>query len=76
MDCQKIESIINDLKVNSRGQIRNKSKVIDKLHSEHLTKVDSELMDIRVFVAKISTAHPTKYVLKAIDDFIYKKQVK
>jgi hypothetical protein len=75
MDCQKIESIINDLKVDSLGRIRGKNKVIDKIHAEHLKKVDSDLMDIRVYVAKLSTGHSTTEALKMIDDFIYKMSV-
>ena len=75
MDCQKIESIINDLKVDSLGRIRGKSRVIDKIHSEHLKKVDSDLTDIRVYVAKLSTGHSTTEVLKMIDEFIYKMSV-
>ena len=70
MNCEKIETILNDLKVNSVGRIRGKSKVIDMIHSEHLKKVDSDLMDIRVFVAKISTGHTTTEALKMIDEFI------
>ena len=74
MNCQEIETILNDLKVDSLGRIRNKSKVIDKIRKEHLNKVHSDLMDIRVFVAKISAGLDTLEVLKMIDDFIYKKQ--
>lgn len=71
----KIENALNDLKVNSRGSIRGKNRVIDKIHSMHLKKIDSELMDVRVFVAKISTGHSTKEALEMIDEFIYKKQI-
>lgn len=76
MDCQKIESIINELKVDSLGRIRNKSKVIDKIYIQHISKIDKELMDIRIFVAQISTGHTTHDALKFIDEFIYKKQIK
>ena len=75
MNCQEIETIVNDLKVDSLGRIRGKNKVIDRLHSAHLKAVDSDLMDIRVFVAKCSTGHSSNDVLKMIDEFIYKKQV-
>lgn len=75
MDCQKIQSAINELKVNSKGAIRGQMRVIDKIHSMHLKKVDSELMDVRIFVAKLSTGYSTNEALKMIDDFIYKKQV-
>lgn len=76
MNCQEIETILNELKVDSLGRIRNKSKVIDKIHSEHLNKVHSDLMDVRVFVAGLSTGYSTKEALKMIDDFIYNKQTK
>lgn len=76
LSCQKIESILNELKVNSLGRIRNKQKVIDRIHSAHLKQVDSDLMDVRVFVARLSTGYSSKEVLKMIDEFIYKKQVK
>lgn len=76
MDCQKIETIINCLKVNSLGHIRGKNRVIDKIYSEHLKKIDSDLMDIRIYVAKLSTGHTTTEALKMIDEFIYKIQMK
>ena len=76
MNCQQIENIINELKVDSLGRIRGKRKVIDKLHSEHLKKVDSDLMDIRVYVARLSTGLSTSDVLNMIDKFIYQKQIK
>ena len=76
MNCQQIENIINELKVDSLGRIRGKSKVIDKLHSKHLKKVDSDLMDIRVYVARLSTGLSTSDVLNMIDKFIYQKQIK
>ena len=76
MNCQQIENIINELKVDSLGRIRGKSKVIDKLHSEHLKKVDSDLKDIREYVARLSTGLSTSDVLNMIDKFIYQKQIK
>jgi len=75
MNCQKIDEILSELKVNSRGQIRNKSRVTDLLHSEHLKKVDSELMDIRVFVAQLPVKYNVSTIQKMVDDFIYKKQI-
>jgi hypothetical protein len=75
MDCTKIESIINELKVDKLGRIRGKSKVIDKINSEHLSKIDSDLTDIRIYIARLSTGYSTKEALKMIDEFIYKMQV-
>lgn len=75
MDCQEISKVINELKVNSIGVIRGKRKVIDKVHSMHLKNVDSDLMDVRVFVARLSTGLTTTEALKQIDAFIYKKQI-
>jgi hypothetical protein len=71
MDCQKIESIINDLKVDSLGRIRGKNKVIDKIHSAHLTNVDNTLSFIRIQVAKLGNSED----LKKVDEIIYKVQV-
>ncbi len=76
MNCEEIETILHSLTVDSLQRIRGKSKVIDKLHSEHLKKVDSDLMDVRVFVARLSTGHTTADALKMIDEFIYQKQIK
>lgn len=76
MNCEEIETILRELKVNSRGSIRGKSRVIDKINSKHLTDIDNALMDVRVFVAKLSTGHTTKEALKMIDEFIYNKQIK
>jgi len=75
MDCQEIQNAINQLKVNSKGAIRGQMRVIDKIHSMHLKKLDSELMDVRIFVATLSTAYSTKEALKMIDEFIHKKQI-
>ena len=75
MDCQIIEKIISELKVNERGNIRGKRKAIDAIHSEHLKKLDSELTDVRLYVTMLSTSKSTEEVLTMIDDFIYKKQV-
>ena len=74
MDCLKIDEILSELKVNSRGSIRGKNRVIDKIHSEHLKSTDNLLMDIRVYVAKLAN-HPNKEAFKAIDDFIYRRIV-
>lgn len=75
MDCNKIENIISELKADSLGRIRNKNKVIDKLHSESLKEVDSLLMDIRVYVAQLSTGYSSTQVLQMVDNFLYKKQL-
>lgn len=75
MNCQEIQNALNELKVNSKGSIRGQMRVIDKIHSMHLKKVYSDLMDIRVFVVQLSTGHSTKEALKMIDEFIYKKQI-
>lgn len=75
LNCEKIESILNELKVDSLGRIRNKGKVIDKIHLAHLKKVDSDLMDIRVYMARLSTGHTSTEVLKMVDEFIYKMQM-
>lgn len=75
MNCEDIQTAINQLKVNSKGAIRGQMRVIDKIHSMHLKEVDKKLMDIRVFVAKISTGHDTKTALKLIDEFIFQKSL-
>jgi len=41
MKAQNIEQFLSELKVNSRGSIRNKSKVIDKIQAQHLKEVDT-----------------------------------
>jgi hypothetical protein len=72
MNCQKIDDAINELKVDSLGRIRGKSKVIDKIHSMHLTELDNVLMNIRIKVAKLGvTAH-----LLEVDKIIYEIQEK
>lgn len=76
MNCQKIEEIMSALKVNKRGQIRGQGRVMDKLHSEHLKDIDKALMDIRIFVARLSTGYSCSDALKMIDEFIYKTQTK
>lgn len=75
MDCQKIETALNKLKVNKAYSIRGKSKVNDEIHSMHLKAVDNALMDVRIYVAKLSTGYTTAEALKMIDEFIYKKQI-
>lgn len=75
MDCQKISDILSILKVDSLSRLRNRNEVIDKLHSEHLKDIDNVLMDVRVYVAKISVAYKQYEILKMIDEFIYKKQI-
>lgn len=75
MNCQDIETIMNELKADSSGRIRGKGKCGDKIFIAHLKKVDSDLMDIRIFVARISTALPSTDILKMVDEFIYKKQI-
>ena len=74
MDCQKIYDALEGLRVNSRGQMRGKNKVVDEIHSLHLKNMDEVLMDIRVYVAKLAN-HPNKEAFKAIDDFIYRRSV-
>lgn len=76
MNAEKIESILSELKVNSKGAIRGKNKVIDKIHSEHLIDIHEKQMAIRVYVAKLSTSYSTKEALKMIDEFIYQQQIK
>lgn len=51
MNCQDIETIFQGIKTDKLGRIRGKHNAIDAIHSAHLKKLDSELMDIRVFVA-------------------------
>ena len=77
MNCEKIESILSELKVNSKGSIRGKRKVIDKIHSEHLTDIHEKQMAIRVYVQKIARQYATpatKEAYKLIDEFIYQQQ--
>jgi len=74
MNFNDIEEALSKLKVNSKGAIRGKSKVINEIFSMHLKKLDSDLMDIRVFVAKVANDSSEKPFSK-IDEFIYKKQV-
>ncbi len=76
MNTIDIEKIINEIKVDSAGRLRNKGKVIDKIRIAHLKALDKELMDVRVFVAKFNEGNSSGYILKAIDDFIYKQQTK
>ncbi len=76
MKSQDIEDALSKLTVNKRGQIRGKNQAINKVHSDHLKAMDNELMDIRVFVARLSTGHTTKEVLQMIDEFIYGRQIK
>jgi hypothetical protein len=76
MNCQQIEEIINELKVNSLGSIRGKNRATDKIHSLHLKDIDNALREVRIFVARLSTAHPTDTALKMVDEFIYKQQIK
>ena len=75
MNCQTIEQKLNTLSVDKAGRIRGKSNCMNAIHSEHLKEIDNKLMDVRVFVAKLSTGHSTTDALKMIDDFIYRMQV-
>lgn len=75
MNCQDIEEKLKVLKVDSAGRLRNKNKAIDSIHAQHLTEVDNTLMDIRVFIARLSTGLTSKDAFKKIDDFIYNKQI-
>jgi len=70
-----IEKIMNELKVDSIGRLRHKNKVLDKIHRAHLKEVDSKLMDVRIFIAKLSTGYSQKELLEMIDRFIYKQQI-
>jgi hypothetical protein len=72
---EQIDDILNGLAANSRGQIRGKTQANNKLLAMQLKAVDSALMDVRVYVAQLSTAYSTKEALKLIDEFIYKKQI-
>ena len=72
MNCRDIETILNDLKVNSRGSIRNKNRVIDKIHIAHISKMSSELMDIRVQIAMHLKHDPL--TAENLDRYIYNKQ--
>lgn len=74
MNAQQIETALNELKVNSLGRIRGKGKAINTIQNDHYKSVDSTLMDVRIFVARLSTGYSTKEVLHMIDEFIYKKQ--
>jgi len=76
MEAKEIEKILNSLKVNSRGHIIGKSRAINEIQSLHLKKADSDLMDVRIFVAKLSTGYSTSDALKMIDEFIYTLQTK
>lgn len=75
MDAQTIEALINQLKVDKLGRIRGKQKLMNAIQVEHFKTVDSSLMDIRVFVAKLSLRIPQKEAMDTIDKFIYEKQV-
>jgi hypothetical protein len=75
MNCEIIDNILRELKVNSAYAIRGKNKAIDKIHAEHLKEIDTQLSDVRIFVAKLSTGYSTDEALKLIDEFLYKKQV-
>lgn len=77
MNCTEIDKILNNLKVDSLSRIRHKNRVIDKIHSKHLTDVDSLLMDIRVSVAKLNNGTLDSFdALKMVDQIIYQKQIK
>ena len=69
MNAQIIENTLNELSVDSIGRIRGKQKANNKILSQHLTEIDNKLMDIRVFVARISTRYSSKEALKMIDGF-------
>lgn len=71
MNCEQIEKVINLLKVDSLGRIRNKSKVIKKIHAMHLSKLDSDLMDVRVDITKLGNDK----ILQQVDNILYKKQI-
>ena len=76
MNCQDIATALSKLKVDKLSRIRNKYKVTDELHSMHLKAIDNSLMDVRLFVSRLSTGHSSKELLKMIDEFIYNQQVK
>ncbi len=77
MDCLKIETAINKLKVNASYCIRGKSKVIDEIHSMHLIQLDKILSDIRVEIAlfenQLKKDELTSKIFNKVDDIIYKK---
>lgn len=75
MNCKTIEQKLNTLSIDKAGRIRGKQRCMNTIHAEHLKAVDDKLMDVRVFVARLSTGHSTTDALKMIDDFIYKLQV-
>jgi hypothetical protein len=74
MNAQQISDAIDLIKVDSIGRRQGVNKAISKIHSQHLRSVDNLLMDIRVYVAKISTGNSPKQILTDIDNFIYQKQ--
>jgi hypothetical protein len=76
MKPAQIESILEEnLSVNSERHIRGKNNVINKIGALHWTEMHTALMDIRLFIAKLSLGSNQKENLKSIDDFIYKKQI-
>ena len=76
MNALEVEKAFATLKVDSAGRIRGKNAAINKIHSDHFKAVDKALMDIRVFVARMSTGQSSTEVLKAVDEFIYQMQIK
>ena len=77
MNCDKIDKILSELKVNSSYAIRGKSKVTDKIHQAHLKEIDSKLTDIRILSAKLEndSEMTKKDAFAILDDFIYKMQI-
>jgi hypothetical protein len=41
MNCEIIDNILRELKVNSAYAIRGKNRAVDKIYAEHLKDVDS-----------------------------------
>ena len=75
MNCEEIEKIVSELKVNSKGAIRGKGRVIDKLNVLHLKEVNNLLTDLRIKIAIMSTDPKIENKFLAIDELLYKKQV-
>jgi len=71
MDCEKIENLLSELKVDSLNRIRNKRRVMDNIHSEHLKDIHAKLTKIRLFVVGISIGHTPTEIIEMVDKFIY-----
>ncbi len=74
MKAQQISDAIDLIKVDTIGRRQGMGKAISKIQSEHLKSVDGVLMDVRVYVAKLS-GYSAEGLKKMIDQFIYEKQI-